>query len=79
MDPQSSTSAARQGQAIPVTLIPGDGVGPEIALATRRVIEASGVPIEWEEAEAGASVFKRAIAGVPREARLESIRAPASC
>jgi isocitrate dehydrogenase len=51
-----------------VTLIPGDGVGPEITLAARRVIEASGVAIEWEEAEAGAEVFKRGDAsGVPRE------------
>ena len=33
-----------------VTLIPGDGVGPEITAATRRVIEATGVAIEWEEA-----------------------------
>lgn len=52
----------------PVTLIPGDGVGPEITLATRRVIEAAGVAIDWEEAEAGAEVFKRGdTSGVPRE------------
>jgi isocitrate dehydrogenase len=51
-----------------ITLIPGDGVGPEIALATRRVIDAAGVAIEWEEAEAGAEVFKRGDStGVPRE------------
>lgn len=51
-----------------VTLIPGDGVGPEITLATRRVIEAAGVAIEWEEAEAGAEVFKRGdSSGVPTE------------
>ncbi len=51
-----------------VTLIPGDGVGPEITLATRRVIEATGVAIEWEAAEAGAEVFKRGdSSGVPRE------------
>jgi isocitrate dehydrogenase len=51
-----------------VTLIPGDGVGPEITLAARRVIEAAGVPIEWEEAEAGAEVFRRGdSSGVPRE------------
>ena len=42
-----------------VTLIPGDGVGPEIASAARRIIEAAGVDIAWEEAEAGAEVFKR--------------------
>jgi isocitrate dehydrogenase len=51
-----------------VTLIPGDGVGPEITLATRRVIEASGVDIEWEEALAGAEVFKAGnSSGVPQE------------
>ena len=51
-----------------VTLIPGDGVGPEISLAARRVIDAAGVAIDWEEAEAGAQVFRRGDAsGVPRE------------
>ncbi|HYL83218.1 MAG TPA: isocitrate dehydrogenase (NAD(+)) [Candidatus Angelobacter sp.] len=33
----------------PVTLIPGEGIGPEVAAATRRVLEAAGVQIEWEE------------------------------
>src|SRR6185369_10393134 len=47
---------------------PGDGVGPEIALAARRIIEAAGVDIAWEEAEAGAAVFMRGdTSGVPRE------------
>src|SRR5919109_618747 len=32
-----------------VTLIPGEGIGPEVASATRRVLEAAGVQIEWEE------------------------------
>ncbi|MDQ3889795.1 MAG: isocitrate/isopropylmalate dehydrogenase family protein [Actinomycetota bacterium] len=40
-----------------VTLIPGDGTGPEIAEATRRVIEASGVEIEWDVKQAGADVM----------------------
>ncbi|MFZ0821760.1 MAG: isocitrate dehydrogenase (NAD(+)) [Candidatus Acidiferrales bacterium] len=35
-----------------VTLIPGDGIGPEVAQAARRVIDASGVLIEWEEVRA---------------------------
>jgi len=34
-----------------VTLIPGEGIGPEVAAATRRVLEASGVQIDWEELE----------------------------
>ncbi len=37
-----------------VTLIPGEGIGPEVAAAARRVIDASGVKIEWEEFEARA-------------------------
>ena len=40
-----------------VTLIPGDGTGPEIAEATRRVIDASGVAIDWDVQEAGADVM----------------------
>ncbi len=40
-----------------VTLIPGDGTGPEIAEATRRVIEASGVEIAWDVQDAGADVM----------------------
>ena len=51
-----------------VTLIPGDGVGPEITVAARRIIDAAGVAITWEEAEAGAEVFRRGdTTGVPRE------------
>jgi isocitrate dehydrogenase len=53
---------------IPVTLIPGDGIGPEVVTAARRIVEASGAPIEWEECEAGAEVFKRGLpSGVPDE------------
>ena len=40
-----------------VILIPGDGTGPEIAEATRRVIDASGVEIEWDVQYAGADVM----------------------
>lgn len=51
-----------------VTIIPGDGVGPEVTRAARRIIEAAGVDIVWEEAEAGAAVFRRGDqSGVPRE------------
>src|SRR5207244_3365644 len=32
-----------------VTLIPGEGIGPEVSTATRRILEASGVEIAWEE------------------------------
>ena len=37
-----------------ITLIPGDGIGPEVAAATVRAVEATGVSIEWEVANAGA-------------------------
>jgi isocitrate dehydrogenase (NAD+) len=43
--------------AYKITLIPGDGVGPEITEATRRVLEATGVKFDWELAYAGASVI----------------------
>ena len=40
-----------------VTLIPGDGIGPELAEATRRVLDASGVAFDWEVQEAGEAVM----------------------
>ena len=49
-----------------VTLIQGDGIGPEVTAATRRIIEATGVQIAWEMCEAGAEVFKVGLpSGVP--------------
>jgi isocitrate dehydrogenase (NAD+) len=56
-----------------VTLIPGDGVGPEISAATRRVLEATGVPIGWEIQDAGEDVYEKE--GTPLPDRvIESIR-----
>jgi isocitrate dehydrogenase (NAD+) len=40
-----------------VTLIPGDGIGPELTEATRRVLESTGVELEWDVQEAGADVM----------------------
>ena len=40
-----------------VTLIPGDGIGPEVAAATVRAIEATGVKIEWDEVQLNAEVI----------------------
>src|SRR5437660_4899472 len=40
-----------------VTLIPGDGTGPELTEATRRVLEATGVEFDWDVREAGADVM----------------------
>jgi isocitrate dehydrogenase (NAD+) len=42
-----------------VTLIPGDGIGPEVADAARRVLDATGVEIEWVVQDAGAAVLQR--------------------
>jgi isocitrate dehydrogenase (NAD+) len=42
-----------------VTLIPGDGTGPELTEATRRVLEATGVEFEWDVREAGADVMEK--------------------
>lgn len=51
-----------------ITLIPGDGIGPEVTSATRKIIDASGVKINWEVCEAGLQVFKKGLAtGVPQE------------
>jgi isocitrate dehydrogenase (NAD+) len=40
-----------------ITLIPGDGIGPEVAGATVRAVEATGVQVEWERVEAGAKAL----------------------
>jgi len=44
---------------VDVTLITGDGIGPEIAEAARRCADATGAGINWEVAEAGADVMDR--------------------
>lgn len=56
-----------------VTLIPGDGVGPELAEVTRACIDATGVKINWDVQEAGVDVMARLGTPVP-ESVLESIR-----
>ena len=56
-----------------VTLIPGDGSGPEVIAAAKRVVEATSVPIEWDEMEAGAAMIEKY--GTPLPDRvLDSIR-----
>ena len=42
-----------------VTLIPGDGVGPEVVEAARKCVEATGVKIEWEKVDAGAEIVDK--------------------
>jgi len=56
-----------------VTLIPGDGIGPEVSEAAVRVVEAVGAPIDWEPLEAGAEVVAKYGTPVP-EGVLNSIR-----
>jgi isocitrate dehydrogenase len=56
-----------------VTVIPGDGIGPEVTRSAQRIVEAAGAKIEWEEREAGAEVFRKGLpSGVPPET-IESI------
>jgi isocitrate dehydrogenase (NAD+) len=57
-----------------VTLVPGDGVGPELSEATRRVLEATGVGFDWDVQDAGADVMDRYGTPLPEHV-LESIRA----
>jgi len=57
-----------------VTLIPGDGIGPELTTAMTRVVEATGVDIAWEVAEAGADVMDKYGTPLPQHV-LDSIRA----
>lgn len=56
-----------------VTLIPGDGIGPEIVSATVQIIEASGVDIEWETHILGAQALEKYGTTLPDSA-IESIR-----
>jgi len=57
----------------PVTLIPGDGIGAEVTTAMRRVVDATGVSIDWEIQEAGEAVIEKYGTPLPEHV-LESIR-----
>ena len=56
-----------------VTLVTGDGIGPEIAEATRRCIDATGAGIDWDVAEAGVEVMERLGTPLP-DTTVESIK-----
>jgi isocitrate dehydrogenase (NAD+) len=56
-----------------VTLIPGDGTGPELTEATRRVLDATGVAFDWDLQEAGVDVMEAAGTPLP-ETTLDSVR-----
>lgn len=56
-----------------ITVIPGDGIGPEISAAMRLVVDATGVDIDWEVQDAGAGVIDKYGTPLPEHV-LESIR-----
>jgi len=64
--------------AHPVTLIRGDGTGPELAQVTKDVLDATGVAFEWREVDAGVDVMAERGTPMPDEV-LESIRATKTC
>jgi isocitrate dehydrogenase (NAD+) len=59
--------------ACTITLIPGDGIGPEVSEAAVRVVEATGVPIRWERVEAGQRAIESTGQPLPKGV-LDSIR-----
>jgi isocitrate dehydrogenase (NAD+) len=61
----NGNGASHVSHATPVTLIPGDGVGPEVIGAAISVIEAAGVPLKWDRQEAGAAGLKKYGTPVP--------------
>ena len=56
-----------------VTLIPGDGTGPEIAEAVRRVLDGTGIEFEWDEQEAGSDVIEKYGMPLPEQV-IESVK-----
>ncbi len=66
-----NTAKPHRGRA--VTLIPGDGVGPEVMNAALAVIDATGVKLEWDRQAAGMSAFRRFGTPVP-DALIESLK-----
>src|SRR4029453_3856222 len=56
-----------------ITLIPGDGIGPEVTEAVLRILHVAGVAIEWDRQEAGIVAFERHKTALPVEL-LDSVR-----
>jgi len=51
-----------------ITVLPGDGIGPEVVDAALAIVQATGVPVEFEKCEAGARAFQKGIVtGIPKE------------
>ena len=59
--------------SVTITLLPGDGIGPEVSSATVRVVEAAGADVEWEPQLAGSDAMARYGEPLPNEV-LDSIR-----
>ncbi|MGA7524780.1 MAG: isocitrate dehydrogenase (NAD(+)) [Acidobacteriaceae bacterium] len=55
------------GQTHTITLIPGDGIGPEVTDAVVRILEATGVRFEWERFAAGAGAFEKHGEYIPKD------------
>lgn len=55
------------GKVHKATLIPGDGIGPEVSTAVTRILDAAGVKFDWERFDAGAEAFKKQGAYIPKE------------
>jgi isocitrate dehydrogenase (NAD+) len=62
-----SDSYSYKDMAYKITLIPGDGIGPEVTRATVRILEATGVKFEWETFMAGAEAFEKYKEYIPKE------------
>jgi isocitrate dehydrogenase (NAD+) len=58
-----------------IVLIPGDGIGPEVTGATKRVIEAAGLSVEWVELPAGATALEQGHDNVLPQRTLAAIKA----
>src|SRR5688572_12374960 len=58
-----------------IVLIPGDGIGPEVTAATRRVVEAAGLTVEWVELPAGVSALEQGHDNVLPQRTLAAIQA----
>jgi len=50
-----------------ITLIPGDGIGPEVTAAAVRILEATGLKFEWEQQQAGAEAYEKYHEYLPKE------------
>ena len=50
-----------------ITLIPGDGIGPEVSESVVRILKVAGVQIDWERIDAGVTAFEKYHTSLPAE------------